>query len=80
MAADRPDDIVDRLSQVAEEHFAAREREAARELIRDGFYSLPMELQDLYLDVVELYREGKREEASERFEEWLDQARELGLI
>ncbi len=46
----------------------------------DAFGLLPLELQDLYLGVVELYRQGKREQASKLFEEWMDQAKELGLI
>jgi len=48
--------------------------------LRAGFGLLPLELQDLYFDMVDLYREGKREQAAELFEEWLAQARELGLI
>ncbi len=80
MDGDRPDDIVNRLVQVAENRFAAHDREAAQDLIRSGFGLLPMELQDLYFDMVDLYREGKLEQAAELFEEWLSQARELGLI
>lgn len=80
MDDNRPDDIVGRLVQVAENRFAAQDREAAQDLIRSGFGLLPLELQDLYFDMVDLYREGKLEEASEVFEEWLAQARELGLI
>jgi hypothetical protein len=77
---DQPEGIVGRLVQVAENRFAAQDREAAQDLIRGGFGLLPMELQDLYFDMVDLYREGKREQAAELFEEWLAQARELGLI
>ena len=80
MDGDRPEGILDRLVQVAENRFAAQDREAAQDLIRDGFGLLPWELQDLYFDMVDLYREGRREEAAELFEEWLAQARDLGLI
>ena len=80
MDGDQPEDIVGRLVQVAENRFAAQDREAAQDLIRSGFGLLPLELQDLYFDMVDLYREGKREQAAELFEEWLAQARELGLI
>ncbi len=80
MDGDQPGDIINRLVQVAEKRFAAQDREAAQDLIRTGFGLLPLELQDLYFDMVDLYREGKREQAAELFEEWLAQARELGLI
>jgi hypothetical protein len=77
---DRPDDIVNRLVQVAENRFAAHDREAAQDLLRGGFGLLPLELQYLYFDMLDLYHEGRREEAAELFDEWLAQARELGLI
>ena len=80
MDGDQPEGILDRLVQVAENRFAAQDREAAQDLIRDGFGLLPWELQDLYFDMMDLYREGRREQAAELFEEWLAQARELGLI
>jgi len=80
MDCDQPDDIVGRLVQVAENRFAAQDREAAQDLIRAGFGLLPLELQDLYFDMQDLYREGRREQAAELFEEWLAQARDLGLI
>jgi hypothetical protein len=80
MDGDQPGDIVGRLVQVAENRFAAQDREAAQDLIRAGFGLLPLELQDLYFDMQDLYREGRREQAAELFEEWLAQARELGLI
>ena len=80
MEGDQSEDIVGRLVQVAENRFAAQDREAAQDLIRTGFGLLPLELQDLYFDMVDRYREGKREQAAELFEEWLAQARELGLI
>jgi len=75
-----PEDILEQLAQVAEERFAKREQEAARDLISGAFSLLPLELQDLYLGVVELYRQGKLEQASRLFDEWMDQAKELGLI
>ena len=80
MDGDQPEGILGRLVEVAENRFAAQDREAAQDLIRDGFGLLPWELQDLYFDMVDLYREGRREQAAELFEEWLAQARELGLI
>ena len=80
MDGDQPEGILDQLVQVAENRFAAQEREAAQDLILTGFGLLPMELQDLYFDMRDLYREGRREEAAELFEEWLAQARDLGLI
>jgi hypothetical protein len=42
--------------------------------------ALPDELQEMYYDVVELHRQRKFKESSDLFEEWMDQARELGLI
>ena len=80
MDGDQPEGILGRLVQVAEKRFAAQDREAAQDLIRAGFGLLPLELQDLYFDMQDLYREGRREQAAELFEEWLAQARELGLI
>ncbi len=80
MDGDQAGDVVNRLVQVAENRFAAQDREAAQDLIRTGFGLLPLELQDLYFDMVDLYHEGKLEQAAELFEEWLAQARELGLI
>jgi len=80
MEADRLDDSLEQATQVVAERFTLWEREAARDLIQDAFYLLPWELQDLYLGVVELYRQGKLGESAKLFEEWLDQARELDLI
>jgi hypothetical protein len=80
MATGNPEDTVNRLVRVAEKHFAAEEREAAQDLIRDAFMALPDELQEMYYDVVELHRQRKFKESSDLFEEWMDQARELGLI
>ncbi len=67
-------------AQVVNEQFARREREAALDLIRSSFALLPWELQELYQGVAELYRKGKREESSRLFQEWLDQARDMGLV
>lgn len=75
-----PDDIIDQLGQVVNEHYAKKEREDAHDLIMNAFALLPMELQDLYHDIMVAYRAGKHEEASSLFEQWLDEARDLGLI
>ena len=80
MANDNPDETVGRIVRVAEKHFAAQEREAANDLIQDAFFALPEELQEMYYDVVELHRQQKFKESSDLFEEWMDRARELGLI
>lgn len=80
MEADKTEGTLEQAAQIIEEQFARREREAARDLLQDAFVFLPPELQDLYYGVVELYRAGKWREASELFEEWLDQARELDLL
>lgn len=80
MDVERQGDALGQFEQVVEDHFTKREREAARDLLHDAFYLLPWELQDLYLGVVELYRERKWAQASALFEEWLDQAREYGLV
>lgn len=80
MDIERPSDALEQFEQVVEERFSLRERQAAMDLLRDAFHLLPWELQDLYLGVVELYRERKWAQASALFEEWLDQARELGLV
>jgi hypothetical protein len=80
VATDESKDILDQLARMAEKHFAAQEREAAWDLIRDAFGALPWELQDLYAAYVETYNAGRREQASQLFEEWMDKARELGLI
>ncbi len=80
MANDNPDETVGRIVRVAEKHFAAQEREAANDLIQDAFFALPEDLQEMYYDVVELHRQQKFKESSDLFEEWMDRARELGLI
>jgi hypothetical protein len=75
-----PADMADALDRIVEDHFSKKDREDAWDLIRNSFRLLPLELQDLYHDVIDLYRQGKHEEASLRFEEWLETAREMGLI
>ncbi|HWQ83309.1 MAG TPA: hypothetical protein VN363_02015 [Anaerolineales bacterium] len=75
-----PDEFKEQLGQVVDEHFSKKEREDAQDLIRDAFAFLPMELQDLYHDIQLAYRAGKFEEASKLFEQWLGEARDLGLI
>lgn len=79
MSTSGPEDMIEQFAQVAQQRFARCEQETARDLIRDAFSLLPLELQDLYLGVVELYRQGRLEQASRLFEEWTDQAKELGL-
>lgn len=80
MENDDRDDILRQIEHLVEEHFDLREREAARDLIRDVFHLLPAELQGVYHHVLELHQEGRYEEASELFEVWMGRARELGLI
>lgn len=80
MDMEASEDILKQFAQVAEEHFTKLEREAARDLIENAFDLLPWELQEGYWQVMELYRERKLEEASKAWEEWMEEARELGLI
>ena len=75
-----PEDLANKLDRLVASHFAEKEREAAWELIRDHYNMLPQELQDLYSDVQDLYGQGRFEDASALFEQWLDEARDLGLI
>ncbi len=75
-----PEDLARQIDRLVKSKFDEKEREAAWELIRDHYSMLPEELQDLYSDVQELYRRGKFEEASALFEQWMDEAREMGLI
>ena len=77
---DLPEEIFDQLNQVVNEHYAKKEREDAHDLIQNAFQLLPLELQELYYDIMQAYRAGKFEEASKLFEQWLDEAKELGLI
>ncbi len=80
MQAGQDRDIVEIAAQVAGDRLEESEREAARDLLRDAFFALPWELQELYCDYLETYRKGEREEASKLFEAWMDRARELGLV
>ena len=75
-----PEEFEEQLGQVVDEHFSKKEREDARDLIRDAFAFLPLELQDLYHDIQLAHRAGKFEEAARLFEQWLSEARDLGLI
>ena len=77
---DLPEEFKEQLDQVVDEHFSKKEREDARDLIRDAFAFLPLELQDLYHDIQLAHRAGNFEEASRLFEQWLSEARDLGLI
>lgn len=80
MENEDPSEILKQIEHLVEEHFDLKEREAARDLIRDVFHLLPAELQGIYHHVLELHQEGRYEEASELFEVWMERARELGLI
>lgn len=75
-----PEEFVNELNRVVSSHFARKEREDARDLIQNSFAFLPFELQELYQDITHLYRAGKHEEASKMFEQWMEEARDLGLI
>lgn len=72
--------IQERMEDIVNQEFARQEREAARELLRSGYRFLPFELKDLYVEVTQLHRQGKFEESSRLFEEWMDEARDMGLI
>jgi uncharacterized tellurite resistance protein B-like protein len=78
--ADLPHDLMNKFDRVVEQHFAAQEREAAHELLRDHFHLLPEELQHLYEDVQALYKAHKFEESAKLFEQWMDMAKKMGLI
>jgi hypothetical protein len=75
-----PEELARQIDHLVKSKFDQKEREAAWELIRDQYSLLPLELQDLYSDVQDLYRRGKFEEASALFEQWMDEARDMGLI
>ena len=68
------------MEDIVNQEFARQEREAAREILRSGYRFLPYELRDLYAEVAQLHRQGKFEESSRLFEEWMDEARDMGLI
>lgn len=74
------DPIDERMEDIVNQEFNRQEREAAQDLLRDGYLFLPYELKDLYSEVTELHRRGQFEESSSLFEEWMDQARRMGLI
>ena len=77
---DLPEEFKEQLHQVVDEHFSKKERERCPGFIRDAFAFLPLELQELYHDIQLAHRAGKFEEASRLFEQWLSEARDLGLI
>lgn len=77
---DIPRDLMNKFDRVVEQHFAAKEREAAHDLLRDHFHQLPEELQYLYEDVQALYKAHKFEESAKLFEQWMDMAKKMGLI
>jgi hypothetical protein len=68
------------MEDVVNQEFERQEREAAQDLLQYGYHFLPYELKELYDEVAELHRRGQFKESSRLFEDWMDQARELGLI
>jgi len=72
--------ILESIGNIINQEFDKQERQAANDLIQGAFPALPEELQEMYLEVRELHRQGKFEQASSLFEEWMDLAREMGLI
>lgn len=72
--------IQERMEDIVNQEFARQEREAAKDLLRDSYRLLPYELKELYVDIAQLHRQGKFEESSKLFEEWMDEARDMGLI
>ena len=72
--------IQGRMEDIVNQEFARQEREAAKDLLRDAYRLLPFELKELYAEVALLHRQGKFEESSRLFEEWMDEARNMGLI
>ncbi len=80
MESDAAEDILVEAANIAGEHYAQLELDAARSLIRDAFGILPWELQEYYQDVQELYRLGKLAEANLAWDLWMDKARDMGLI
>ncbi len=79
MDGEQSSEILDQVAQVIDERFAKHDRDSARDLLYH-IDLLPWELQEKYWEYVDLNREGKRAEASKAWEEWLEQARELGLL
>jgi hypothetical protein len=74
------DDILTQALNIADDHYAELELDAARSLIRDAFVVLPYELQEGYREVQDLYRERKFVQANRAWEAWMDTARGMGLI
>jgi tetratricopeptide (TPR) repeat protein len=72
--------IQERMEDIVNQEFERQERETARDLLRDAYRILPPELKDLYAEVTQLHRQGKFEESSKLFEQWMDEARDMGLI
>lgn len=80
MSHDEDDPVEQSMEDVVNQEFERQEREAAQDLIREGYSVLPYELRELYDEVRELHRRGRFEESSRLFEEWMVQAREMGLL
>jgi len=80
MDYDENNPIQERMEDIINQEFARQEREAAKDLLQYGYHLLPFELIDLYDEISELHRSGRIEESSEMFDEWMDQARDMGLI
>ncbi len=79
MEPEETNELLEQVAQVIDERFAKHYEEAARDLIYN-LNALPWELQEKYWEYAEFYHEGKRAEASKAWAEWIEQARELGLI
>ena len=73
-------DILSQASQVANDHYAALELDAARSLISGAFAALPWELQEDYREIQELHRLRKFGEANFAWDLWMDKARDMGLL
>ncbi len=80
MESGHADDILRQALDIADEHYATLELDAARSLIRDAFEALPYELQESYWEVQDLYRERKLVHANRAWDAWMDTARGMGLI
>ncbi len=80
MESRQADDILRQALDIADEHYAELELDAARSLIRDAFDALPYELQEGYWEVQDLYRERKLVQANRAWDVWMDTARGMGLI
>ncbi len=79
MESEHASELLDQVAQVIDERFAKHDRDGARELLYH-FDALPWELKEKYWDYVELNRAGKRDQASKVWEEWIDEARDMGLL